>query len=159
MSLNANGKFQNVKASIEKYIRDNLIATEDLVFDIEGEPFERPSSQEWVEEVILGKGAGIYHRQTSSTTTGKTVPVLLSLNIYVGKTETTKTNRHYEIRDVVANYLKIGTKIDLFDFADDDWTNSLQTMEVRDVVTDRAIPDPDFHRYNYTVEIHWMEQW
>ena len=159
MALNPNGKFQNVKASIEKYLDDSLVTTEGLLVDFEGKPFEGTGEAEWIEERILGKGAGNFHRQVSSSLIGQTVPVLLNMNIFVNSKKTERTNRHYEIRDIIANYFKIGTQIDLYDFSDDDWSTSLQKMEIREVTTDRAIPDPSFHMWNFTVEIHWLEQW
>jgi len=159
MALNANGKFQNVKASLEKYIKDNLVTTEGLVVDFEGFPFEGTGRSEWIEERILGPGERDYHRQVSSTTTGQTTEIVLNFNIFVNPDKTTKTNRHYEIRDIVADYFKIGTQIDLYDFSNNDWTTSLQKMEVRDVITDRTIPDPSFLQFTFTVGIAWQESW
>lgn len=159
MTLNSQGKFQNVKASLEKYIHDNLVITEGFIVDFEGFPFEGTNEEEWIEERILGKGAGDFHRQVSSTTSGQTVPVLLNMNIFVNPNKTKRTNRHYEIRDYVAEYFKIGTLIDLYDFSANDWGTSLQKMEVNEIITDRPIPDPNFHMYNFTISVDWLEQW
>lgn len=159
MTLSNQGKFQNVKASIEKYIQDNLVTIEGLTVDFEGFPFEGTDTEEWIEERILGKGTGDFHRQVSSSLMGQTVPVLLNMNVFVNPAKTQKTNRHYEIRDILADYFKIGTQIDLYDFANDNWTSSLQKMEIREIITDRSIPDPNFYMYNFTVSIDWMEKW
>jgi len=159
MVLNANGKWQNVKASLEKYIDDNLVIAEGLIVDFEDFPFEGTGQAEWVEERILGPGRRDYHRQISSTAIGQTTEIVLNFNIFVNPNKTTKTNRHYEIRDLIASCFKIGTQIDLYDFSNNDWITSLQKMEVRDIITDRTIPDPDFLMYSFTVIIAWLEQW
>jgi len=159
MAINANGKIQNVKASLEKYIGDNLVITEGLTMDFEGKPFEGTGLAEWIEERILGSGSRDFHRQVSSLTMGQTTQLLVNFNIFVNPDMTTKTNRHYEIRDIVADYFKIGTQIDLYDFSDSDWTTSLQKMEVREIITDRTIPDPNFSMYSFTVGISWLESW
>lgn len=157
MTLNAQGKLQNVKASLERYIENKLVETEGFTVDFEGRPFEGTGSDEWIEERILGKGVGDFHRQVSSTAMGQTAPVLLNFNVFVNPKKTRRTNRHYEIRDVIAEHFKVGTRIDLYDFSDADWSTSLQKMEVRETVTDRAVPDPNFHMYNFTVSIDWLE--
>jgi hypothetical protein len=159
MSLNSQGKIQNVKASLEKYIYNKLVILEGFSVDFEGFPFEGTSSEEWIEERILGKGVGDFHRQVSSSAIGQTVPILLNFNVFVDPNKTKRTNRHYEIRDIIANYFKIGTQIDLYDASNGNWATSLQKMEVEEIATDRPIPDPNFHMYNFTVEISWLEQW
>ena len=159
MSLDQSGKIQNVKASLEKYIGDNLVITEGLTMDFEGKPFEGTGMAEWIEERILGSGSRDFHRQVSSSATGQTTQIILNMNIFVNPDKTTKTNRHYEIRDIVADYFKIGTQIALYDFSNNDWATSLQEMEVREIITDRPIPDLDFLMYSFTVGIAWLESW
>ena len=159
MTLNINGKIQNVKASIEKYIKDNLVTTSSFVVNFEGLPFEEANRAEWIEETILGLGNRDFHRQVSATTTGQTTQVMLNFNIFVNRELTAKTNRAYEIRDILADYFKIGTQIDLYDFSGDDFTTSLQKMEVNEIITDRAIPDEYYSQYNFSVGINWLEQW
>jgi len=159
MARSAQGKIQNVKASLERYIKDKLVTTEGFTVDFEGFPFEGTGLAEWIEERILGPGAKDFHRQVSSTTIGQTTQIVLNLNIFVNPSKTRRTNRHYEIRDAVIGYFEIGTQIDLYDFSDNDWTTSLQKMEVNETITDRPIPDPDFHQYNLSVGIAWLECW
>jgi len=160
MTINAQGKAQNVKASLEHYIHEKLVVTEGLVVDFQGKPFESADQQEWVQERIMGFPNHDYHRQTTSALEGQTTTVLLNFNIFVNKESPTnrRTNRSYEIRDIVADYFKIGTEIDLYDASNSDWTTSLQKMFVFDVATDAPISDETFEQYSYAVEILWLEQ-
>jgi hypothetical protein len=84
---------------------------------------------------------------------------MLNFNIFVNREKTLKTNRHYEIRDLIYEYFKIGTQIDLYDFSSDDFSSSLQKMEVREIVTDMVIRDDRYSAYNFTVAIDWLENW
>ena len=159
MGLDNSGKIQNVKASIEKYIDDNLVATAGLTMDWEGVPFESSGVSCWVQPRIIGMGGRDFHRQvTSGSTLGQTTQVLLNFNIFVSPEQMPpRTNRHYQVRDRIAGYFCIGKQIDLYDIGD--WTTSLQKMEVDEIITDRTVPDPDFYQYNYTVGIRWLEKW
>jgi len=85
--------------------------------------------------------------------------VLLSCNIFVNPDKTTKTNRHYEIRDLLYNYLAIGKTLNMYDFASGTTASAIQVLKVRDVVTDSPIPNDELFQYNLTVEIAWLEKW
>ena len=160
MTLNAQGMVQNVKASLEKYIHDNLVVEEGLNVDFEGTPFEVADAEEWIQERILGFVKQDYHRQTSETLHGQTTQVLLSMNVFVDRNASHgRTNRHYEIRDTIAEYFKVGTVIDLYDFSQDDWSSALQKLFVFEVVTDTPIPNADFHQYTLTYRVDWLEEW
>jgi hypothetical protein len=157
MALDKEARIENVKYSIERYLNDNLGST--YTFDWEGAPFETTGVEEWIQERVMGLGGGDYHRGVSTTQDGQTVPVLLSLNIFVNKEKTVKTNRHYEIRDDVYNYLKIGSQINFYDFASGNTSAVVQIMKVREIITDSPIPDEQFYQYNLTVSIDWLQKW
>ena len=158
MALSNQGKVQNVKASLEKYIADNLSTTEGLTIAYEGFPFESSGVTEWVQENIL-KGGRSFHRQVDTTNIGQTTEVMINFNLFVDPSKTAKTNRHYELRDIVAGYFSIGKTISLYDFYNGEFVTSLQSMKVRDVVTDTAIPNDNYLQYNYTISIDWLEKW
>ena len=163
MSNISESKMQNVKSSIEKYIKDNLVTTEGLKVNFEGLSFETEGLEEWIQEDIIGNVSefnGQFHRQVDeSDRHGQTISIFLNFSIFVNRNKTKKTNRHYEIRDIIANYFYIGTEINLYDFYNGNFSNVLQIMKIRDIETDRKIPDDDFHQYIYTVVIDWLQKW
>jgi hypothetical protein len=87
------------------------------------------------------------------------VPVLLSLNIFVKPELTTKVNRHFEIRDDIYDHLKIGSGVTFYDFQGGVTNALVQNMKVRDIVTDSPIPNNDYHQYNLTVQLDWLQKW
>ena len=159
MALDKHSRSQNVKASLEKYIADNLVTGEGLRVSFEGLSFESATETEWIEETILSFGNRDYHRQVDSTRKGQTTQVMLNFNIFVVPEKTKRTNRHYELRDKVATYFHLDKQIDLYDFEEGEFTTSLQKLEVREIITDSPIPDENFQQYTYTVGIDWLEKW
>ncbi|NHJ85610.1 MAG: hypothetical protein FK734_09120 [Asgard group archaeon] len=159
MSNIPESKMQNVKASIEKYIGDNLVTTEGLKVNYEGLQFETDGLAEWVQEDLIGNTSEFHRQVDEQNRYGQTTSILLNFNIFVKKNETKKTNRHYEIRDLISNYFKIGTEINLYDFYNGDFSTVLQVMKIREIVTDRKIPDDNFYQYAYTVSLDWLEKW
>lgn len=155
--MNAEGKIQNVKASIEKFIGDNLSSKEDLRINFEGLPFVTDGLDEWVQEDIINS-TSTYHRQIDSTNYGQTTSLILNFSIFINKSKTKKTNRHYEIRDIIASYFYIGAQIELYDFSNGDFNTILQYMKVREIITDNKILNDDFYQYNYTVAIDWLQK-
>ena len=159
MTLNAQGKIQNVKASLEKYISENLQVKEGFTMDYEGVPFESAGNNEWIQERILSFGKKDFRRQTSSTgLRGYLTLIMLSFNIFVDSENTLRTNRIYEIRDTIMDYFKEGTKISLYDFSTGEWNTILDSLIVRGIETDSPIPNDDLSQYNVTVGIDWLEQ-
>lgn len=161
MTLQASAKSQNLKASIEKYISDNLAIEEELSIDFEGLPFETSHRNEWVQERIMDTSSNTqYNRHVSSQYKGKTSDVLLSLNVFVNKENAIKTNRHFELRDIVAGYFEIGTMINMYDSSKGNFDIVIQKMKVREIVTDSPIPNNEgYLQYNYTVAIEWLQEW
>lgn len=158
MVLLDTGKFQNFKASVEKYTQDNLVTTEGLRVNLEGLPSES-TPDEWIDETILGIGEIESVRGVGGSVYANVNQPMVNFNIFVKKQHTTKTNRHYELRDIVVNYFKLGDTINLYDFSTGDFTNVIQIMKVREIVTDQAIPSTDFHQWTYAIAIEWRQEW
>lgn len=152
-------KVQNVKASIENYIGDNLVTTEGLKVNFEGLKFETEGLEEWIQEDIMGEVPEFHRQVDEDGNFGQTVSIILNFNIFVNKDKTRKTNRHYEIRDIIYNYFYIGAQINLYDFSQGDFNNALQVMKIREIITDMKIPDDNFYQYTFTVGIDWLQKW
>ena len=159
MVLQKNASIANVKASIEDYIRNKLGVTEGLDIDYEEAPFEVNHVKEWINPRIIGIGERVYHRQVGGGLHGNTAEILLNINIFVNRELTTKTNRVYELRDICYQYFTSGKQISMYDFNNDDFTNVLQTMVVRSVITDAVVPNQDYAQYNFSVMVEFLEQW
>lgn len=157
-SLATQGKVQNFKASIEKYIQDNIETKEEIKVAYEGEKSENFQENEWVEEFIVDIGSGEFGRGGGDEGDAVILMPLIQFNIFVNRGNTKKTNRHYEIRDIVAKYFCIGAEIDLYDFENNNFDDSLQKMKVRTVEDDLTIRDPNYYQYTYSVTIEWLER-
>ena len=154
------GKAQNIKASLEKYIRDNIVLIEGLYVVFEGFPWSSTAQEEWIHENILTlRSNSQYHRQVGENTYGETLEIILDFSIFVNKEKTRKTNRHQELRDIIANYFKVGTEINLYDFASADFNTVLQKLKVHEIITDEVIPNNNYLQYNYTASILWLNKW
>ena len=158
MALLASAKFQNFKVSIEKFLFDNLTITEGIPLDLEGMPFES-SIAEWIEERLLSQGVRDYHRGVTEVHNAQTTMPIVNLNIFVKKNLAKKSNRHYELRDIIASYITPNKRILLYDFESGDFTTSIQTMVIREIITDMPIQDELFFQYNYSFTIEWYQQW
>lgn len=159
MALDAEGHPANVKYSIERYL--NGTCGSSYTFHWEGTPAEN-TEDEFIQEQLLNFSGGMYHRQVEEGSTniqGETVPVMLSLNIFVKKTKTTKTNRHFEIRDDVLHHIHEGKTFNMFDYVGGNTSSAIAVLKFRDVVTDIPVPDPDYHQWNLTVEFDWLRKW
>ena len=156
MGLEARGKIENVKASLEKYIYDSLVTASGVSVNMEGLPFEATHRDEWIQENILGVRDWQIHKRDGEGMRGQTTQVILNFNIFVNRKETKKANRHYELRDTIATYFNIGTDVDLYDASNSEWLTSLEKLRLREVITDASIPNDNFYQYNYTVGFEWL---
>src|SRR3990167_4545691 len=138
MTLDANASMANIKRSLDKYCNDNLYSTEGLNVSFEGLPFENVAYTEWVQPRILDITTQ-YHRQGSSTQYGETASVLFQINIFTKKSGVTIADRHYMIRDIVADYFKIGKDISIANYVSG--TTALDNLRIREVVTDSPLPE------------------
>jgi len=160
MARHNEGKFQNAKASIEKYVHENIVVTEGLRVNFDGVVFENDDSPEWISETIFGLDDKVYHRGVDVGVDGQTDNIVLNFNIFVVKEKTNKTNRHYELRDILADYFYIGKKIPMYDFSNDEFETIIQNLKIREVDTDEAVLDQrKYWIYNYMVFIDWLEKW
>ena len=159
MALNAEGKAQNVKASLERYAHEKLVVDEGLLVHFEGLPFEPEHAEEWVEESILGFVDQRYHRQVDRDTHGQTTSVLLNFSVFVNRERVLRTNRPHEVRDVIYDYFTVGTEIPLYDFYNQDFENVLDVMTVAEVVTDGPVPNEDYQQWTLTLGVDWLQKW
>ena len=160
MALGTTAKLSNIKRSIDKYIHTNLVGTEELIIDFEGVPFDNKGKKEWVQPRILDTNR-VFLRQASGTEYGSQASLLLHMNIFVAKavpgSGVTLADRHYLIRDVVANYFKIGQQIGIANYIGGS-TVAVGYLEVDQLVTDMSIPTKDeFNQYSLAWEIRWTE--
>ena len=138
MALNSLGRKTNIKRSIDKYLHFNLYTNEGINIDFEGLPFNNISLHEWIQARIINFNP-TYHRQGSSMEYGSDVKIFLQLNIFVKKSNLTVSDRHYVIRDIIANYFKIGEDIDIIDYYDS--LDYLCNIRVREIITDSPMPE------------------
>ena len=148
----------NVKRSLEKYIYDNLFTTEGINIDFDGVPFDDTEvSESWLQPRIINIDRD-YVRQASGSKYGNDTDIELSFGIFVKKSGTTLTHKHYLLRDTVANYFKVGQDIDLKNYAGN--RTRLTNMRIRSISTDS--PEPETNTtlgyrvswiINYTEEI------
>lgn len=151
MTLHATNKIENIKASIEKYIYDNLVTIESLNIDWQGgKGIDKDRINEWVQPTLL-KTAKFFRGDVTSTEKGNEAEFMINFNIFVRKASTNNFNRLFELRDIVANYFKDNQQIVLRDYTDAGKPHS-ETMIVKDIITDSEIPSMDdtLFQYNFS---------
>jgi hypothetical protein len=163
MAVHATNSMVNIKASIEKYIYDNLDSTESITIDYEGLPFESGATAitQWVQPRLLDTIDPTWKPKATATTRGNLANVILNMNIFVKKDWASGATAHYTLRDTIANYFYSGVSIPLRDYVGGTTRPWTTKMVVADVVTDTPIlgPELDLLHYNYSVEIEWIRQW
>uniref|UniRef100_A0A6M3IDV3 Tail protein n=1 Tax=viral metagenome TaxID=1070528 RepID=A0A6M3IDV3_9ZZZZ len=142
MPLNPLAKAINIKRSLEYYISTYLGTSESLKVEYEGVPFDSMSVTEWVTPRILDSNP-VFVRQSSDTDYGEDVNLLFQTNIHVKKSSNTTADRHYVMRDIVVDYFKIGTEIDINDWASGSGTSLTEHLKVRSIVNDSMLPETD----------------
>jgi len=140
--------------SLDKYVYDNLVTTEGLSVDYEGKPFDNESADEWVQSRIFFPTTD-FHRQGSSTEYADNVDIMLNMNIFVKKSGITISHRHYALRDIVANYFRVGQNIEIKNYAESGSTH-ITYVKVREDITDSPLPETnEYYQYNLTKVIQW----
>ncbi len=154
-------KLRNIKASIEKFLKDNIETGEGISISYEGMPFESGSTStyEWIQPRFLAFVDPSWHPKASSNTRGNMASVLLNINCFVNRENVTAANRHYVLRDTVNKYLYSGASIPLRDYTGGTTQPWTALMEVREIETDTPVPGGDTLQYNYTVRLEWLRQW
>jgi len=156
MALGITSKKSNIKRSLDKYVYDNLdVDGEGLNIDYEGVPFESTGKAEWIQYRPMFV-PGDFMRQGSSTEYANDSSLLANFNVFVQKSGVTVSDKHYKVRDWVANYFKIGQSIGIYDYVSGA-TTATSYMTVREVETDTVVPNDSFYQYNFTVVIGWTE--
>ncbi|MFH1623553.1 MAG: hypothetical protein ABID54_00165 [Pseudomonadota bacterium] len=161
MTQNATSVLDNVKRSVEKFLRDNLETAESLKISWEGYPFESgaTAAYEWIQPRLLGFNDPSWQPKASSNTRGNTASVLLNTNCFVNKENITASNRHYVLRDTVNKHLYSGVSIPLRDYVGGTTRPWACLMVVAGITTDTAIPNENWLQYNYTVKLEWLREW
>jgi len=159
MARNIEGKIQNLKTSIEKYIKDKLVVIEDLKINFEGVPFSPNDYSEWIQENITIDDREFIRGADTGGVNANENEVFVTFYIYVAKEKTKKANRHYEIRDIVADYFSVGDTISLYDFSGNNFSTVIQTLKIREVIRDTSLLDErKFFIYVYEVNLDWLEK-
>jgi hypothetical protein len=148
MALDSSARMANIKLSLDQYVYANLKTTEGLSVDYEGVPFDETSeSLSWIQPRLLTP-ISTYYRQGSSTQYGEDLELLFQINIFVKKSGVTTSFKHYDIRDRIANYFKVGQDINIKAYAEGGSTQ-VAVMRVREMVTDFPIEeDPLLYQYS-----------
>ena len=157
MALDSSARMANVKLSLDQYVFINLQTTEGLSVDYEGVAFDETAiSQSWIQPRLLAP-ISTYYRQGSGTQYGEDVALIFQINIFVKKSGVTTTFKHYDIRDRVANYFKIGQSMSVTNYAETTVAaNHLEVarIKVREIITDLPVrEDPQIYQYSLAWEI------
>jgi len=138
----------NIKRSLEKYFNDNLNIIESFSINWEGLPFNNVSATEWLMPRILDF-TPVYMRQGSTTQYADDLNIIFSINIFVKKSNITKSGREYAMRDIISKYFKIGEIINIYDYSGDG-SSEIGSMKVKDIITDAMLPETE-ELYSYAL--------
>ena len=143
----------NIKRSLEKYFNDNLNIIESFSINWEGLPFNNVSATEWLMPRILDF-TPVYMRQGSTTQYADDLNIIFSINIFVKKSNITKSGREYAMRDIISKYFKIREIINIYDYSGNG-SSEIGSMKVRDIITDAMLPETEeLYSYNITYLIN-----
>jgi len=135
--FDSTAKGANVKRSLDNYISNNMSGTS---VQIEGLPFNDTETSTWIQPRILDI-IPEFVRDASESGYGEQTNILYQVNIYVKKSGTTLSDKHYMIRDEVAQFFKIGEDIPLYDYVSG--TTFVDNLRVRSIETDFTLPETD----------------
>lgn len=154
MALNSEAKIGNLKRSIDLYVKTNLESTERLAVDYEGVPFDNTVSPNWIQPRIVGTASTFYPAGkigSAGTSYAEQVEVLLQVNVFTKKSGLTCAAAHWDTRDAVAGYFRIGQDINLYEATG---TTVLSSLRVREIVNDFSGPETtELYQYVYGVMI------
>lgn len=162
MALATTAILENVKASIESYVKDNLEGADGLTVGWQDMEFRTEDVDEWIEPSMVGS-TRTFHRQVSSTQRGHTIDMLYQIDIFVKRfsalaNEVINLNRLIEVRDIVLGRFVEHTKISLKDFTQGG-NPEVGKLIVREVTTDQRNPsgDTDLLRWTIAVRVQYLE--
>ena len=153
MALNDEAKIGNLKRSIDLYCKTQLDTAEGLNIDYDGLPFNDSASGVigWVQPRILSPNPIQFFPSGGSGQYAEQVPVILQFNIFVKKSGVTTTSLHYDLRDAVAGYFKVGQDINLYESTG---TTVQTVLRVREILNDQPMPESnELLHYLYAVEL------
>jgi len=155
LSASASSKIVNIKRSLDYYVKTNLETTEGLNVDYEGLPFDDTAVSEYIRPRII-EIESPYLGLSSSTKYGEDIKIIFQIGIFVKKTSLQKSDRDMAIRDIVANYFKVGQDITIYD-----WYStglSITNARVREIFADYATETGDLLLSNISFELsHVLE--
>jgi len=149
-------KVTNLKRSLEKYIYDNVQVGEGYTISYDQVPFNDKNYDYWFQPRLTGIKRD-FNRQVSSTEYGNEAMAFLKVNIFVKKSGVTLSDKHYLMRDVVAEHFKIGQEIDLRDYVGDD--ADVTKVKVRDIISEGPLPESiNFLQYEIVWQLNYTER-
>ena len=125
-----------VKESLDKYVLDNVYTAASIPVHYEGLPFDDKSVTEWVAPRMLDV-TNTFIRQGSNTEYSEDCNILFQFNIFVKKSKLTVSHRHYQIRDILNSYFKVGKSITLYQSG----VTAIDYLKVRRIVNDSSLPE------------------
>jgi len=142
MTLDAVAQYTNVERSIEEYIKDSVL---DVDIDFYGLKFKEKDKTEWIRPRITSIDAE-YIGRASASEYGESADVYLVIDCFTKKGHQTVADRHYELRDIVSDYFKIGEDIFVRGYAPEmvagtiwadpiDWTSSTEWRRNYELLT------------------------
>ena len=153
MALNEGAKVSNLKRAIDLYCYTNFKNSEGLNVDFEGLPFDDTAVQSWVQPRIVDISESRFFPSGASGQYAEDCNILFQVNIFEKKSGSTNTLRHYEMRDSIANYLKIGQDITVYESSG---TTAYGSLRVRNVANDNRLAETnELNQYVYAVEMQW----
>jgi len=177
MPLDENAKAANVVGSIQQYFEDHLGAvlnSSASAIDYGGGlPFVDAALAEWVQVRAMGParpeaGQGPYAARagTDADSRGAEILWLLNINCFVrpAKQVPLSNLRPYQLRDLVLDVIREGTRIPVKDYADltSQGGETIGYLDVSDLIEDRTVQDPartDLLQYNVVFAMRWTETW
>lgn len=160
MSIDPTAQMENVEASLYKYLYDSLVTAEGLSVVWPGVRADTSGYAEWVEVRRPAVTRRDYHRQIGGGQEGATARLMLDIACFVKSPGDADAYQITTLRDKVAYYLSINTKIDLNDYADD--SSNVGTLRVEEIITDsQIIPSPaekNVEMWVYSVALSYLEK-
>jgi hypothetical protein len=177
MPLDENAKAANVVGSIQQHFEDHLAAVlnsgSPAIDYGGGMPFNDGPLTEWLQVRAIGparpqalQGPFAGRAGSDADARGAEITWLLNVNCFVRPARVIPfTNlRIYQVRDLVLDVVREGTRIPVKDYADTtpQGGETIGYLFVSDLTDDRAIQDPartELVQHNLVFVMRWTETW
>jgi hypothetical protein len=121
MTIQALGRMENIIASLEKYVQDNLVTTDSVAVGFPGVPFEPRSKDSWAELTYLKQAHKSVFRRVDATNRGGDASLLIQFLCFARRRTSTGATVHRaacaRIRDKILGRFQLGREIDVKDYA------------------------------------------